>query len=83
MYPSSEVAFIDCQLGSHITPEGWTVTGDTAAPALRFLEFRSTDASGQLLNVSQRHPASRQLDAEEAAELRDKASVLGGWDPEG
>jgi len=81
-YPSSEVAFVDCQLGPHITPQGWTVTGDTAAPALRFLEFRSTDLSGRLLNVSQRHPASRQLDDPAAAELRDKPSVLGGWDPD-
>jgi len=83
LYPDSEVVFIDCQLGAHITPQGWTVTGDTATAALRFLEFRSTDLSGQLLDVSQRHPASRQLDADEAAELRDKASLLGGWDPEG
>lgn len=59
------------------------MTGDTTAPALRFPEFPSTDLSGQLLNVSQRHPASRQLDADEAAELRDTAGVLGGSDREG
>jgi pectin methylesterase-like acyl-CoA thioesterase len=82
-YPDSEVAFVNCQMGSHITAQGWTVTGDTAGPNLRFLEFQSTDLSGQLLNVSQRHPASRQLSANEAAALRDKPSVLGGWDPDG
>jgi pectinesterase len=81
-YPSSEVALVDCQVGPHISPEGWTVTGDADTSGLRFLEYRSTDLSGALLNVSRRHPASRQLDANQAAALRDRANVLGGWDPE-
>jgi hypothetical protein len=69
-------------VGPHISPEGWTVTGDADTSGLRFLEYRSTDLSGALLNVSRRHPASRQLDATQAAALRDRANVLGGWDPE-
>jgi len=83
VYPNSEVAYIDCQLGPHITAEGWTVTGDAPTTGLRFLEFGSTDLSGRRLDVSQRHPASRQLDAVEASAFRDRASVLGGWDPGG
>jgi pectin methylesterase-like acyl-CoA thioesterase len=81
-YPNSEVALVDCQVGPHISPEGWTVTGDADTSGLRFLEYRSTDLSGAPLDVSRRHPASRQLDATEAEALRDRASVLGGWDPE-
>ena len=82
-YPNSEVALVDCQVGPHISPEGWTVTGDADTSGLRFLEYRSTDPSGVLLDVSRRHPASRQLDSAQAAALRDRTNVLGGWDPVG
>lgn len=82
VYPSSQVAFIHCQIGPQISPAGWTVTpaGTTATGALRFWEFQNTDLAGQPLNTSQRHPASRQISAVEAAALRDRVAVL-GWDP--
>jgi pectin methylesterase-like acyl-CoA thioesterase len=83
VYPNSQVVFIDCQLGPHISPAGWTITpaGTTATRALRFWEFRSRDLSGAALDVSRRDPASRQINAAEAAGMRDRAAVLGGWDP--
>jgi hypothetical protein len=82
-YPGSHVAFINCQMGPHISPAGWTITpaGTTATGALRFWEYESTDLLGQPLNVSQRDPASRQISAAEAASMRNRAEVLGGWDP--
>ena len=27
VYPGSQVAYVDCEMGSHIAPEGWTITG--------------------------------------------------------
>jgi pectin methylesterase-like acyl-CoA thioesterase len=83
VYPNSQVVFIDTQMGPHISPAGWTVTpaGTTATGALQFFEFQSTDLQGQRLDVAQRHPASRQISAAEAARFRDRAAVLGGWDP--
>ena len=82
VYPNSQVAFINCQIGPQISPAAWTVTpaGTTATGALRFWEFQNTDLGGQPLNTSQRHPASRQISAAEAAALRDRVAVL-GWDP--
>jgi len=82
VYPASQVAFINCQIGPQISPAGWTVTpaGTTATGALRFWEFQNTDLAGQPLNTSQRHPASRQISAAEARALRDRVAVL-GWDP--
>ncbi len=70
-------------MSSGIAAKGWTITpaGTTATGQLRLWEYQSTDPSGALLNVSGRDPASQQLSASQAASLRDKATVLGGWNP--
>ncbi|HEX2672634.1 MAG TPA: pectinesterase family protein [Polyangiaceae bacterium] len=84
VYPASNVAFLNCQMSSGIGAKGWTITpaGTSATDQLRFWEYQSTDMSGALLNVSARDPASKQLSASQAAALRDKATVLGGWAPQ-
>jgi len=84
VYPSSNVAFLNCQMSSGIAAKGWTITpaGTSATGQLRFWEYQSTDASGALLNVSGRDPASKQLSTSQAASLRDKATVLDGWNPQ-
>lgn len=80
-FPGSQVAYINCQMGSHIAPAGWTITGGVAGPSLRFAEYMSTDASGAALDVSRRVAGSMQLSADAAQKLRDPAQVLGGWTP--
>jgi pectin methylesterase-like acyl-CoA thioesterase len=80
VYPNSHVAYIDCELGPHISAAGWTVTGN-AGSSLRFWEYQSRTPSGALVNVSQRHSASRQISASDAAMMRDKSVILGGWNP--
>lgn len=80
VYPASQVAYIDCELGSHIDPAGWQVTG-VGGGSLRFWEYGSTSPTGAPVDISQRHARSRQLSASEAAEMRDPATVLGGWIP--
>ena len=81
-FPDSHVAFINCQMGPHISPAGWTISpAGAAAPNLRFWEFQSTDPSGASLDVSQRAAGSRQITQTEADAMRDRANVLGGWDP--
>ena len=81
VYPASHVAYIDCELGKHIDPVGWQVTGGGAG-SLRFWEYRSKDPSGALVDVSRRLPGSRQISEEQAAMMRDPSVVLGGWSPE-
>ncbi len=83
-YPYSHVAYVNCAMSSAITAKGWTITpaGTTATSNLRFWEYQSTDANGNALNVSGRDPASKQISASQAAMMRDKATVLGGWDPQ-
>jgi pectin methylesterase-like acyl-CoA thioesterase len=80
-FPSSHVAFVDCELGSHIDPAGWLTTpSDDPGSELRFEEYGSREVAGNPVDTSQRHPASRQLSEEEAAALRDPENVL-GWGP--
>src|SRR4030095_3314430 len=80
-FPQSNVAYVNCQMGNHITPKGWLLTSGTDTSQLRFWEYGSTDLAGNVLDVSQRDPISRQLTDIEAAALRDKATVFGGWNP--
>ncbi len=82
-YPYAEAVLINCRLEG-IPPVGWgPIEGDTSH--LHLWEFNSTDANGKPVDVSKRHPASRQLsvpaDAETIAQYSDPAFVLGGWKP--
>jgi len=80
-YPASHVAYIDCEMGSHISSAGWTITGGGSTSGLRFWEYQSRNPSGGLINTGGRTAGSKQLSASEAAQMRDAAVVLGGWDP--
>jgi hypothetical protein len=80
-YPGSHVAFIDCTVGPHISSAAWTITGESPTSSLRFWEYRSKDLQGNLLNSSGRLAGSTQISAQQAASMRDKANVLGGWTP--
>jgi pectin methylesterase-like acyl-CoA thioesterase len=79
-YPHSNVAFIGCTMGNHISKAGWTVTGGAAPSTLRFWEYQSKTESGGALDVSGR-AFGKQISAEQAAELRDPKVVLGGFEP--
>jgi Pectinesterase len=74
-FPASHIAFIRCEMGPHIPAAGWVVTGP-GSPALRFEEYLSIDPAGKPLDVSQRHPQSRQLTAEQAAAQSDPVKFL-------
>jgi hypothetical protein len=82
-YPYAEAVLIDCQLKG-ISPPGWGPIDDDTSH-IHFWEFHSTDADGHPIDVTERHPASRQLteprDAQTIANYSDPAFVLGGWTP--
>lgn len=82
-YPYAEAVLINCHLDG-IPPAGWgPVDDDTSHTHL--WEFHSTDAEGRPIDVSKRHPVSKQLteprDAEIIANYSSPAFVLGGWTP--
>jgi hypothetical protein len=81
-YPGSHVAYINCELGNHISAAGWTITGGSPPASLRFWEYQSRNSAGVLINTSGRVAGSTQITAQQAARMRDKATVLGGWNPE-
>lgn len=80
-YPHAEAVLINATL-SGISAVGWgPVGGDTSQ--LRFWEYNSRNVDGTPVDISQRHPASRQLsmerDAEAIRNYSDPAWVLGDW----
>ena len=79
-YPASHVAYIDCEMGKHINPVGWQITGFDGG-SLRFWEYHSKDPSGAAIDVSKRLSSSKQLTDDVAAQMRDPSIVLGGWSP--
>jgi pectin methylesterase-like acyl-CoA thioesterase len=80
-FPDSNVAYINCQIGPHISAAGWTITGGAPPSTLRFWEYQSVDPTGKLISTTQRTLGSMQLTAAQAAMLRDPAVVLAGWTP--
>jgi pectin methylesterase-like acyl-CoA thioesterase len=82
-YPYAEAVLINATL-SGISPAGWgEIAGDAAN--VRFWEYNSRNADGTPVDVSQRNPASRQLDkvkdAEAIANYSKPSFVLDGWQP--
>jgi hypothetical protein len=84
VFPYSQVVFINSAMDTHIRRVGWLLNNGTCeqAPNIQFWEYHSTDLSGNLLDVSDRLPCSRQLTDEEAAQWSDPSFVLGGWVPD-
>lgn len=79
-YPHAEVVMLNCKL-ENIPPEGWGPI-DPIANSATLLEFNSHDLTGNPVDVSQRHPVSRQLnpirDAQTIANYYNSNYVL-GW----
>jgi hypothetical protein len=81
-FPYSQVVFINTIMQSGvIAAQGWNIYGSGSTANLQFWEYKSVDLSGNPVNISSRHPASRQLSDAEALYWRNPANVLGGWAP--
>lgn len=82
VFPYSQVVYIDCAMGPHVSPAGWLLNHATTAPFVQFWEFGSTDLMGRRLDVSGRAPFARQLTVPEVSLWSDPEFVL-GWAPPG
>jgi len=83
-YPYAEAVLINCKLHD-IPPEGWGPIDDDTSN-VHFWEYNSTNlADGKPVDVSRRHPVSKQLTMEQDAQIIANYSspsfVLGGWEP--
>lgn len=79
-YPDAEFVVINCTT-RYFNPAGWSAIG---LPSANMLELATRDAdTGELVDVSARHPYSRQLDADKDAQIIADYSnpefVLNGW----
>lgn len=83
-YPNCESVLLNCKL-SGISPIGWGPVGGDSSK-MHYWEYNSTNLSnGKPVDVSKRHPASRQLTLENddiiIANYIQPAYILGKWDP--
>ncbi len=79
--PDASVAFINCEMGDHIRPEGWHNWGKPEREkTARYVEYGSKTPDGKPLDVSKRVPWSKQLTSEEASQYT-IGNILGGWTP--
>lgn len=84
-YPYSEAVLINCRL-SGIAPSGWGEIGGEFT-TIRYWEYNSRNLSdGKPVDTTKRHPASRQLNMENDADIisnyQNPEFILGGWMPE-
>jgi pectinesterase len=84
-YPYCEAVLIDCALAG-IEPAGWGEIGGDPSN-VHYWEYNSINWNdGKPVDISRRHPASRQLtmgkDAAVIANFKNPAFVLGGWTPQ-
>jgi pectinesterase len=86
-FPHAEMVLINTRTQG-ISPEGWGPVEEAPgfdSSQVRFWEFNTTDLQGKPVDVSKRHPVSRQLtmekDAAAIADYRRPDFVLGGWKP--
>ena len=76
--PYASVAYIRCQMGPHIRPEGWSNWGNAEnEKTARYLEYNTQTLDGKPLDLARRVPWAKQLTAEEAA-LYTIPLILGG-----
>ena len=86
-FPHAEMVLIDSTLVD-VFPQGWGPVEDPESfpwEGVNFMEFNSVDKNGDLIDLSQRHPIVKILDAEADAETLENYKtpefVLGGWTP--
>ncbi len=76
---NSSSVFINCKVGSHISPAGWQ-PWDGKETATYMAEYKSKDAEGNLLDVSQRVPWSTQMSDADTLKYTIEF-FFKGWDP--
>jgi pectin methylesterase-like acyl-CoA thioesterase len=81
--PYDQAVYLNCMISTNnYNPVGWYLDGTSSTANLRFWEYQSTDLTGtNLIDVSQRPAWSVQLNASQAASVRDLSQWFSGWVP--
>ena len=80
-FPYSQAVYLNCAIGPQLLPVGWQLNNATTSATVQDWEYQSTDLNGASLDISKRLSSSKQIDAATAAQYRNPAFVLGGWNP--
>ncbi len=79
--PNSSSVYINCTLGNHIKPEGWSEWSNNNHLSAHFSEFGSVNPDGSPVDVSNRVSWSSQLTSQEVDDYYNLDYFLNGWDP--
>jgi len=80
-YANNKTVFLNAKMGSSINVAGWTTwDGGTDVNLITYAEYKSTNFSGTLLDISQRVSWSKQLSDAEAATYT-FANMFTDWNP--
>ncbi len=60
--PNASSVYLNCTLGNHIKPTGWSIWNDETHLSSFFAEYQSVDIEGNLIDVSSRADWSYQLE---------------------
>ncbi|MFB6343766.1 pectinesterase family protein [Saccharicrinis sp. FJH62] len=85
--PNASSVYIECTLGSHIKPEGWSTWSDDNHLTSYFAEYQNETPEGNLVDVSQRVSWSYQLSETQLNRyalkffLHNSDNIQEYWDP--
>lgn len=82
--PYAHTLFIHCEMGTHITPEGWHNWGNAAnETTARYCEYENTMPDGSAAAIDSRAPWSKQLTKREAEKitLETVFTIADTWQP--
>ena len=82
--PYAYTLFMHCELGAHITPEGWHNWGNTAnETTARYCEYDNTTPDGSAAATDSRAPWSRRLTKHEAEKITVETvfAIADTWQP--
>ena len=78
--PNSSSVFVNCELGNHIKPEGWSTWDGNNHLTGIFAEYNSQTPNGESVDISQRVDWSSQLSAQQVEDFYNLDYFLDGWD---
>ncbi len=79
--PNSSSVYVECSLGNHIKPVGWSDWSNDNHLSAVFAEYKNTDSNGILIDISNRVSWSSQVTDALSEYYKNLDYFLNSWDP--